>query len=77
MKAVKVQLESMDEIQEFNRVISQCQYEVDMVSGRYVIDAKSLMGILSVDLSRPVELQIQGKPEEEFQEKLKKFIVEE
>lgn len=77
MKTEKVLLKSMDEIQEFNRIVSQYQYEIDMVSGRYVIDAKSLMGILSLDLSRPVTIQMQGTPDEEFLGRMKKFIVEE
>lgn len=77
MKTEKVLLNSMEEIQEFNSVVSQYKYEVDMVSGRYVIDAKSLMGILSLDLSRPVTIQMQGNPDEEFLDKLRKFIVKE
>lgn len=77
MKTEKVLLNSMEEIQEFNRIVGQYEYEVDMISGRYVIDGKSLMGILSLDLSRPVTIQMQGTPDEEFLDKLKKFIVEE
>ncbi len=67
----------MEEIQEFNCIVSQYEYEIDMVSGRYVIDAKSLMGILSLDLSKPVTIQMQGTPDREFLEKMKKFIVTE
>lgn len=77
MRTEQVLLNSMEEIQEFNRVVGQYEYEVDMVSGRYVIDAKSLMGILSLDLSKPVTIQMQGNPNEEFLEKLEKFIVHE
>jgi len=77
MKTEKVLLGSMEEIQEFNCIVSQYEYEIDMVSGRYVIDAKSLMGILSLDLSKPVTIQMQGTPDREFLEKMKKFIVTE
>lgn len=77
MRTEQVLLNSMEEIQEFNRIVGQYEYEVDMVSGRYVIDAKSLMGILSLDLSKPVTIQMQGNPNEEFLGKLEKFIVHE
>ena len=77
MRTEQVLLNSMEEIQEFNRIVGQYEYEVDMVSGRYVIDAKSLMGILSLDLSKPVTIQMQGNPDEEFLGKLEKFIVHE
>lgn len=77
MRTEQVLLKSMEEIQEFNRIVGQYEYEVDMVSGRYVIDAKSLMGILSLDLSKPVTIQLQGNPDETFLEKIEKFIVHE
>lgn len=77
MRTEQVLLKSMDEIQEFNRIVGQYEYEVDMVSGRYVIDAKSLMGILSLDLSKPVTIQLQGNPDAAFLEKIEKFIVHE
>lgn len=77
MRTEQVLLKSMEEIQEFNRIVGQYEYEVDMVSGRYVIDAKSLMGILSLDLSKPVTIQLQGNPDAAFLEKIEKFIVHE
>ena len=54
MKTVKISLNSIDKVKAFVNVISN----FDLVSGRYVIDAKSIMGIFSLDLSKPIDLNI-------------------
>ena len=58
MKTVRISLNSIDKVKPFVNDISQFNYDFDMVSGRYVIDAKSIMGIFSLDLSKPIELNI-------------------
>ena len=53
-----ISLNSIDKVKSFVNDISKFDYDFDVVSGRYVIDAKSIMGIFSLDLSKPIELNI-------------------
>ena len=53
MKTVQISLNSND--------ITKFDYDFDLVSGRYVIDAKSIMGIFSLDLSKPIDLNIHAE----------------
>ena len=57
--------------------ISQFDFDFDLISGRYVIDAKSIMGIFSLDLSKPIELAIHTEGNtDEIMEVLKPYIIE-
>ena len=58
MKTVKISLNSIDKVKSFVNEITKFDYDFDLVSGRYVIDAKSIMGIFSLDLSKPIDLNI-------------------
>ena len=58
MKTVKISLNSIDKVKSFVNEITKYDYDFDLVSGRYVIDAKSIMGIFSLDLSKPIDLNI-------------------
>ena len=58
MKTVQISLNSIDKVKAFVNEISKFDCDFDLVSGRYVIDAKSIMGIFSLDLSRPIDLNI-------------------
>ena len=61
MKTVQISLNSIDKVKSFVNDITKFDNDFDLVSGRYVIDAKSIMGIFSLDLSRPIELNIHGE----------------
>ena len=63
MKTIKVSLNSIDKVKQFVNDINRYSYDFDLVSGRYVIDAKSIMGIFSLDLSRPITLNIHNEDE--------------
>ena len=76
MKKVIIKLGAINDVKEFVNVVSLCDYDVDLVSGRYAIDAKSIMGIFSLDLSKPVELHAHVDDCEDFLEKIQKFIVD-
>ena len=65
MKTVKISLNSIDKVKSFVNEITKFDNEFDLVSGRYVIDAKSIMGIFSLDLSKPIDLNIKAEKEME------------
>ena len=58
MKTVEISLNSIEKVKSFVNEIAKFDTDFDLVSGRYVIDAKSIMGIFSLDLSKPIELSI-------------------
>ena len=58
MKTVKISLNSIDKVKSFVNEITKFDYDFDLVSGSYVIDAKSIMGIFSLDLSKSIDLNI-------------------
>ena len=61
MKTVMISLNSIDKVKSFVNDISKFNFDFDLVSGRYVIDAKSIMGIFSLDLSKPIELNVHAE----------------
>ncbi|MBR4341708.1 MAG: HPr family phosphocarrier protein [Lachnospiraceae bacterium] len=76
MKTVKISLNSIDAVKSFVNTVTKYESDFDLVSGRYVIDAKSIMGIFSLDLSKSIELNIHSEDQiDEILESLKPFIV--
>ena len=61
MKTVSISLNSIDKVKSFVNDITKFENDFDLVSGRYVIDAKSIMGIFSLDLSKPIDLNIHAE----------------
>jgi len=77
MKTVKISLNSIDKVKSFVNDVSKFDSDFDLVSGRYVIDAKSIMGIFSLDLSKVIDLNIHNEAElDKILETLKPYIVE-
>ena len=58
MKTVQISLNSIGKVKSFVNAITQFDFDFDLISGRYVIDAKSIMGIFSLDLSKELNLNI-------------------
>ncbi len=78
MVAVKISLNSIDKVKNFVNDISGINAEFDLVSGRYVIDAKSIMGIFSLDISKPIDLNIHTEDNiEDIMATIKPYIAEE
>ena len=78
MTTVQISLNSIDTVKSFVNDISKFNSDFDLVSGRYVIDAKSIMGIFSLDLSKPITLSVHSDTEtEEILEALKPYLVNE
>ncbi|WP_371297269.1 HPr family phosphocarrier protein [Ruminococcus sp.] len=63
MKTVQISLNSIDKVKSFVNEITKYDNDFDLVSERYVIDAKSIMGIFSLDLSKPIDLNIHADGE--------------
>ena len=76
----KIQLSSVNDVKEFVSAVSFCGCDIDIAADRYIIDAKSIMGIFSLDLSKPLELRIISDDESEISDvlgKIERFIVRE
>lgn len=76
MKTVQISLNSIDKVKSFVNAITQYSFDFDLISGRYVIDAKSIMGIFSLDLSKPIDLAIHAEEDiDAVLETLKPYLV--
>ena len=77
IKTVKISLNSIDKVKSFVNDITKFDNDFDLVSGRYVIDAKSIMGIFSLDLSKPIDLSIHAEDNlDSILEVLKPYMVQ-
>ena len=77
MKTVKISLNSIDKVKSFVNDLAKFDSDFDLVSGRYVIDAKSIMGIFSLDLSKAIDLNIHDDDNiDEILKTLAPYIVE-
>ena len=65
MKSINISLNSIDKVKEFVNLINTFDGEFDLASDRYVIDAKSIMGIFSLDISNELRLDIHDESEYE------------
>lgn len=78
MKTVSISLNSIDKVKSFVNDITKFDTDFDLISGRYVIDAKSIMGIFGLDLAKPLELNIHGEENiDTILTVLKPYIIEE
>ena len=77
MKTVQISLNTIDKVKSFVNEITKFDYDFDLVSGRYVIDAKSIMGIFSLDLSKPIDLNIHAEDDSHvILQALKPYIID-
>ena len=76
MRTVHISLNSIDKVKSFVNDLAKFDADFDLVSGRYIIDAKSIMGIFSLDLSKPIDLAIHAETDkDEVMEILKPYLV--
>ena len=61
MYETMIELNAINDVKEFVNTVMLFDYDVDLVSGRYAVDAKSIMGIFSLDLSKPIDLNIHAE----------------
>lgn len=73
---MKVNLSKIDDVKNFVNAMMGVPIDADLVSGRYVIDAKSIMGIYSLDLTKPIEIVFHGRLSDNDFKKIESFITE-
>ena len=74
MKTVNLRLSLVENVNQFVNIVSSYPFEMDLRAGRHVVDAKSILGIFSLDLSRPITLEIYSDDCEQLMEEIKPFI---
>ena len=76
MKTFNLSLNCINDVKEFVGIVTKYDFDIDLTSGRYVVDAKSIMGIFSLDLSKPIKAEVHSDNCDKFAEDVKKFIVD-
>lgn len=75
MTRVMIKLQNIEQIKSLVQTAATSPYDIDIASDRYVIDAKSILGIFSLDITKPMELIIHGEDCEEILTRFEQFIV--
>lgn len=76
MKEMKIKLFTIQEVREFVSQVVLQEFDVDLIQGRYIIDAKSIMGIFSLDLLSPITVRIHSDNADEFLASIASFKAE-
>ena len=76
MKVFNIRLSTIEEVRNFVNIVSKYDFEIDLKSGRYVVDAKSIMGIFSLDLLNKIEVTVHSDDCDKIFAALKDFIIE-
>ena len=77
MKSVMIKLSLVENVNRFVNIVTRYPFEMDLRAGRHVVDAKSILGIFSLDLSKPITLEIYSDECEALLEDIKPFLAEE
>ncbi len=77
MTQCKINIGTIEKVQQFVALANACKFEVDLVSGRYVVDAKSIMGVFSLDLTKALQLSVHADADEaaDFLDSIKDYVV--
>ncbi len=75
MKVVKIQLSTIEDVRDFVEIVRQFEGDMDLASGRYVVDAKSILGIFSLDLMSPITLTAHADNCDKLMASLEKYII--
>lgn len=75
MSTFFIRLYTLQDVRDFVNIVSSADFEIDLTSGRYVVDAKSIMGIFSLDLLNPIQVTAHTEDAEGLKAKLERFIV--
>jgi phosphotransferase system HPr-like phosphotransfer protein len=69
-----IKFNSISEVKDFVDIVAGFNYDIDLVSGRYVIDAKSIMGIFSLDLNKPIKLVAYSENVDALKEAVSQYL---
>lgn len=75
MRAVNIKLSLAENVKQFVNIASRHDYEIDLRVGRHVVDGKSILGIFSLDLSKPITLEVYEDNCDDLMEEIKPFII--
>ena len=75
MKTYTIMINSIVDAKTFVNIVNMCDFDIDLESGRYIVDAKSIMGIFSLDLSKPIKMNVYTDDVAEFEKLVKQFMV--
>ena len=76
-KKFTVRIDTISKVKEFVRLVSAHNADTELRSGRFVVDAKSIMGIFSLDISKPIDLNVHtDKDTEDIMAALKPYLAE-
>ena len=75
MKAVTIKLSLAENVKTFVNIVNKYPYDVDLRAGRHVVDAKSILGIFSLDLSKPIAMEVYDDACDDLLEEIKPFII--
>lgn len=75
MKFFNISLKSITEVKDFVNIVNKYDFDVDLTSGRYVVDAKSIMGIFSLDLGKPIKVEVHTDDCNSFCNEIEKFVI--
>ena len=75
MKSVKISLQMASQVKSFVSIVQNYDFDIELRSERYVVDAKSLLGIFSLDLSKPVTVEIHSDNCDDLINSLKQFSI--
>ena len=74
MKTATIRLSLVENVNKFVNIVGRYPFDMDLRAGRHVVDAKSILGIFSLDLSRPIQLEIYSEDCDELLEEIKPFL---
>ena len=77
MKSAMIRLSLVENVNKFVNTVAPYPYEMDLRAGRHVVDAKSILGIFSLDLSRPITLEIYSDDCQDLLDEIAPFIAKE
>ena len=75
MKTVDIKLSSIEDVRNFVNIVAKYDMDIDLASGRYIVDAKSIMGIFSLDLMKPIQLTAHSDDADKLLEDIKPYII--
>lgn len=75
MIKITIMLSTISDVKEFVNITNRYDFDIDLVCGRYAVDGKSIMGIFSLDLTKPIELQAHAYTADNFIDEMRKFMI--